>query len=145
MTDGIYKSFSAATCDVLKLMFNLEAESCKLDEMDSNLNDGIFIIIGLCGNLNGEVNFLISKNTAIKLIRILSGMDFDEIDDFVTSAIGEVGNIISGNALAKLFEQQIICDILPPQIKIDSLDLPKSQKVYRVCTEAGNIDFWVKI
>jgi len=39
----------------------------------------------------------------------------DTVHDFVTSAISEIANIISGNVLlTMLAEQDVKCDILPP-------------------------------
>lgn len=144
MTKGIYNSFSKATCDVLKLMFNLEAQPNAADKINSASEENVVIVIGLTGDLSGKVSYLFPKNTAIGLVHILSGMDFSEIDEFVTSAIGEVGNIISGNALSALSEQQIVCDILPPQIKIGESDTPEGE-VCRVSTDVGNIDFWITV
>ncbi|MNI97656.1 CheC-like family protein [compost metagenome] len=48
-------------------------------------------------------------------------MEMSELDDFVASAISEVVNIISGNAMTGLFESQVQCDILPPTIEVAEL------------------------
>jgi len=40
------------------------------------------------------------------------------IDSFVSSALGEVANIIGGNALTNLTCYNYICDLVPPQVII---------------------------
>jgi len=52
----------------------------------------------------------------LKMIEIMSGMKVDKIDSFASSALGEVANIIGGNALTLLADNNYICDIVPPQI-----------------------------
>ena len=48
------------------------------------------------------------------MVKIMSGMEFEEVDAFVTSAISEIANIISGNVATALSDSDIKCDILPP-------------------------------
>lgn len=43
-------------------------------------------------------------------------MEMKEIDGFVSSALGEVANIISGNVVTELSKNEYKCDIVPPQI-----------------------------
>ena len=49
---------------------------------------------------------------------IMSGMEISQLDAFVTSAWAEVANIISGNALTLLNENDYQCDIVPPRIVV---------------------------
>ncbi|NMA94525.1 MAG: chemotaxis protein CheX, partial [Clostridiales bacterium] len=51
-------------------------------------------------------------------VKIMAGMEMDELDVFASSALGEVANIIGGNAMTKLTEYKYSCDITPPQIII---------------------------
>ena len=48
----------------------------------------------------------------------MSGMELKKIDNFVSSALGEVANIIGGNAITGLTKYNYICDISPPQVSI---------------------------
>jgi len=47
----------------------------------------------------------------------MSGMEFDAVDEFVTSAVSEIANIISGNVLTMLAGEDLTCDILPPVLR----------------------------
>jgi chemotaxis protein CheX len=75
------------------------------------------ISIQVTGSLTGEIIYRFPKETSLNMVKIMSGgMNFEEVDDFVTSAVGEIANIISGKALISLSEKQIACDILPPKV-----------------------------
>lgn len=59
----------------------------------------------------------------------ISGMEMSSVDEFVTSAISEIANIISGNVLAELAQNDMICDILPPAVC-----KPDNGKIYELMT-----------
>jgi chemotaxis protein CheX len=46
----------------------------------------------------------------------MSGMKMEKLDAFVTSAMAEVANIISGNAATYFAKNGFSCNIAPPQI-----------------------------
>ena len=118
MSNTIYPLFSKATCEVLKLMLDLDASAgtpytlLNLNEV----NGDIRIAVGITGDLTGDIYYRFPRETTLKMIHIMSGMEFDQVDEFVTSALGEIANIISGNAMTTLSEQNVSCDILPPRI-----------------------------
>jgi len=49
----------------------------------------------------------------LEMVKILSGMEMDKIDNFASSALGEMANIIGGNALTLLSQYNYTCDIVP--------------------------------
>ncbi len=112
-------SFYKATLDVLKLMLDLEVKQGQL-----NLVEGLIpskdanVIIGVTGDLKGNILFSFPQDMALEMVYIMSGMRMGEIDTFVSSALGEVANIIGGNALSNLSASNYHCDIVPPQILI---------------------------
>ena len=55
-------------------------------------------IIGLSGNVTGCVVINLSKEIALQLVSALIGDEVTELDDDCTDAIGEIANIIAGNA-----------------------------------------------
>ncbi len=114
MTDTLYLPFFHATRDVFELMLDIHAVANK-EKDDTASITGIRIAIGVTGALSGEIVYCFPSATALEMVRIMSGMNFEELDDFVTSAIGEIANIISGKALVFLSEQNVTCDILPPK------------------------------
>ena len=82
----------------------------------SSSGDKINIMVGFTGDYSGETYYIFPRNTALEIVKSMSGMEIDEIDEFVTSALSEISNIISGNAMTGLSELAIACDIQPPQL-----------------------------
>ncbi len=55
-------------------------------------------IIGLSGNVSGSVVISLTHEVAFQLVSHLIGEEVDEIDEVCTDAIGEIANMIAGNA-----------------------------------------------
>ena len=55
-------------------------------------------IIGLSGTVTGCVVINLSKEIALQLVSALIGDEVTELDDDCADAIGEIANIIAGNA-----------------------------------------------
>ncbi|MBC8591434.1 chemotaxis protein CheX [Wansuia hejianensis] len=110
-------SFFAATQDVFRLMLDLEVKRGDLKVIEGlTSSKDANIILGVTGDLKGTVFFSFPKDMTLKMVNIMAGMEMDEIDVFVSSALGEVANIIGGNAITNLTNYNYICDITPPQI-----------------------------
>lgn len=112
-------SFYGATQDVFKLMLDLEVNRGEL-RVTEGLAAGkdANIIIGVTGDLRGTILFGFGKDMTLDMVKIMAGMEMEEIDVFVSSALGEVANIIGGNAITNLTSYGYKCDITPPQIII---------------------------
>lgn len=55
-------------------------------------------IIGLSGNVSGCVVISLSQAVAFQLVEALIGEPVSELDEVCTDAIGEIANMIAGNA-----------------------------------------------
>lgn len=110
--------FTNAACQTLKLLLDVDALTESADRVGVCTDDTgrINVAIGLIGDLSGEALYRFPADTSLEIVKIMSGMEFTEIDEFVTSALGEIANIISGNAVTDLINSNITCDILPPRI-----------------------------
>lgn len=113
MKDKLYSAFVDATNNVFKLMLNLLEISAQPTE-DFQCDDEVDISIGVIGDLKGEVIYRFPVKTSLNMVNVMSGMQFESVDAFVTSAISEIANIISGNVLTSLSANDVKCDILPP-------------------------------
>jgi chemotaxis protein CheX len=111
----LYQPFLEATRSVFQLMLDLQdiTESPVEGFVPSGVTD---VSVGMIGDLQGEVVYRFPRETSLNMVRIMSGMEIDSVDDFVTSAISEIANIISGNVLTMLAESHLKCDILPPRL-----------------------------
>ncbi|MBA9088330.1 chemotaxis protein CheX [Fontibacillus solani] len=117
MTDFSHPFFKA-TQEVFRLMLDLDIQETPPEQLSELKNKAVNVSIGIVGDLEGKIDYCFPESMTLEIVRILSGMEMNELDDFVASAISEVVNIISGNAMTGLFEHQVQCDIQPPSIEI---------------------------
>ncbi|MGM0379228.1 MAG: chemotaxis protein CheX [Bacillota bacterium] len=106
-----------ATDSVFQTMLALKPEKGEVSiQEDFVMDKEANVIIGMTGDIKGSIVYSFSKDMALKVVEAMSGMEMQKLDKFVTSAMGELGNIISGKATSRLAEQDLNCDIIPPQI-----------------------------
>jgi chemotaxis protein CheX len=74
-------------------------------------------IIGLTGEARGAVVISMKKELVIKITDILTGSKHTELDDEVLDTIGEIVNIIAGNAKKGLEEDFRLVISLPTIVK----------------------------
>lgn len=75
----------------------------------------IKIEIAVKGDLQTRVVFDFPRTFAYRLAQAITGEIEENDNDLMESAILEVGNMISGNAMGFLEEIRLNCDILPPK------------------------------
>jgi len=142
--------FYQATINVFKMMLDLEVTKNLNSIPDSKLSDEkINILIQVTGDLTGFIIYSFDSKMPLEMVKIMSGMQFDEFDSFVESAIMEIANIISGNALSNLSKQRWQCDITPPQVYTENskpLEL-KNKRVLRIPlqTKLGNLQLCISL
>jgi chemotaxis protein CheX len=80
---------------MIDLSFSLGKPALKKDNVPSYEISGI---IGLSGSVSGCVVINLSKEIALQLASALLDEEFTEFDDDCIDAIGEIANMIAGNA-----------------------------------------------
>lgn len=78
--------------------------------------DDITAIIGISGKLEGNVLYGFSENLVVEAVKRMIGEEFDSRDPMALSALGEIANVITGNAATQLAAAGYLCDISPPII-----------------------------
>jgi len=73
-------------------------------------------ILGVSGQLQGNVLYGFGGGTAIAVASAMIGETVTELDDMSMSALGELANMITGNAATQLSAKSYECDISPPLI-----------------------------
>jgi chemotaxis protein CheX len=97
--------FVAATQTVFKNMLNMEPRMGRPILKDSGITSGdVTGIMGLTGDKKGSVCVSFSERGAILAYKALTGDDHDSIGAEVIDAIGELTNIVAGQA-RKEFEK----------------------------------------
>lgn len=147
MNEKILKPFLQATNEVFQMMFDIEFDfSQPMETKSIKYDEGhVSAEIALLGDVKGTISYNFKVDTILELVEIMSGMEITEVDEFVTSALGEIANIISGNALTALSEEEIIGDLEPPLIitecKQYDPDDNKHIKVVNATSKIGTMKF----
>ncbi len=111
--------FLTATHDVFKKLFDLEITQGGVTvKRTPKASNEVAIIVGLRGAAySGVAVFSLHKATAIKLVGSLyPDKKVNEKDDTFTDALGEIANIISGNAMGLFSKTGIQLGITTPSI-----------------------------
>ncbi len=78
--------------------------------------DDITAIISISGKLEGNVLYGFSDEVSAEVVRRMIGEDMDAREPMAVSALGEIANVITGNAATELAANGYTCDISPPVI-----------------------------
>ncbi|NMB43413.1 MAG: chemotaxis protein CheX [Clostridiales bacterium] len=145
MVDKLHKAFVDATYNVFNMMLNIsDLSNYPMEEF--SCDDEIGISVGVVGELQGDVIYRFPVETSLNMVKIMSGMEFDAVDIFVTSAISEIANIISGNVISALSDKELKYDILPP-VEVDPNDNKEHEIESSCCirTSIGDICLQVRL
>ena len=78
--------------------------------------EDVTVIIGVTGRLRGNVFYEFSRETALAVADAMCGGPIEELDDISMSALGELANMITGNATIQLADTGYECAISTPVI-----------------------------
>ena len=107
------------------------------------------IITGVTGKVEGQVIYGMSLITADKIASQMVGQPIRTFDQLAASAIAELANMVTGNAMLLLSEAGYVCDITPPSIvrgsniRISTINIPAL--VVPICLKAGIIELTVSL
>ncbi|WP_099205055.1 chemotaxis protein CheX [Scatolibacter rhodanostii] len=140
-----HASLFEAAQNVMSLMFGIDHVS-KSSTENFMAGTEIDISVGVVGDYEGELIYRFPEEVSLKMVNTMSGMEVESVDDFVTSAISETANIISGNVLTILADNgNVKCDILPPVLQLPA-DKPYSiHESCSVTSEIGNIYLGIRL
>lgn len=101
--------FILSTMETFTKMVGVEAKAGKLMLKNDKikLSYDISGIIGLSGGAKGMVSMSFPKASALKVTNKFMGSDYNEINKDVIDGIGELANIVAGNAKKGLTEFNI--------------------------------------
>jgi chemotaxis protein CheX len=87
---------------------------------------GVAAGIGFTGELNGQVFFDVSPETARAVTMKLNAQSDPPGDALIRSTIGELANTVCGQAVSRLVEQGLRLDISPPTVIVRPDPVPSS-------------------
>ena len=74
-------------------------------------------IIGVSGRLEGNVLYGFTEESALRVVSTMIGEEVEDFrNDMALSALGEIANMITGNAATHLAQAGYPCQISPPVI-----------------------------
>jgi len=103
--------------DELLTMFGLEYEILE-ETIEEKLksSEEVNVILGLAGEIHGNIVLGATKNTVIKIVSgMMGGMEITEVDEIVISGISEFTNMLGGTTITKLQTENFV-DITPPTV-----------------------------
>ncbi|MCR5481400.1 MAG: chemotaxis protein CheX [Clostridia bacterium] len=116
---------SAATCfrngivDALEKMAGVDIAEIK-DEPFSGVPQGvIYVTVGMLGDIPDSILFAFSKELALGMFASMTGMEYEDVDEMVCSAMAEVSNIVCGHAATELADLGFTTDITTPQVTME--------------------------
>lgn len=119
--------FLIASTKILKDMCFIDAKigkpSIKTTKFD---NDSLIIIIGVTGEMRGQVMIAFRNDIACDIASKMTMMPITELDDLSTSAICELGNMIMGNTATVFSTKGVGIDITPPTLCMGNVSFSNS-------------------
>ncbi|HOS68680.1 MAG TPA: chemotaxis protein CheX [Bacillota bacterium] len=112
--------FISVSVNLMKMVCNETASRGKVFIKNSTFaSDNVVIIIGVAGEIKGQVFFSMNNITACNIAStMMFGTEVKELDDMAKSAIAELGNMIMGNVSTEFFNNGIKIDITPPTVLV---------------------------
>lgn len=107
--------FLEAAYMVLETEVNVKAERGDLVlERSACTAQDITVLISMIGEVKGIVLYSMSEATAVAIVSQIMGQPFDEFDELAQSGIGELGNVITGQAGQRMAAAGFEVKISPP-------------------------------
>ncbi|MFQ9934260.1 MAG: chemotaxis protein CheX [Lachnospiraceae bacterium] len=128
--------FLQSSVSVIEMTTQTKLEVGKPELSALEFHDNIFILqVGVTGVLRGQVLLTMNEENAKEIAsKMMMGMPIEALDEMSRSALGELSNMIMGNAATLFSSQGIAMDITPPislfgdniklQIDIPALKIP---------------------
>jgi len=111
-----------ASSFVLQQTCSIETKIGKPYLTQTEYDDAVFVVLlGITGQLHGQVLMAMGIETACSIAsKMMMGMPVPELNDMAKSALGELMNMMMGNAMTYFSEKDIILDITPPTIFVSN-------------------------
>ena len=137
--------FIQASQMVLKSIADIDSSLGKVYmKISPYTSDTVAIVIGLMGDIRGQVIFSMNRSAACKIASaMMMGMPVNKLDEISKSAVTEAANMILGNAATILYRKGVKIDITPPTLFMGDDMQISTPKMKTVCvpliTSSGEI------
>lgn len=108
------RNLDASVEEVFRTMLGLQCLRAR--DVDAGEQESVTAVVGFGGLLSGACVFSMERAAALAIAGHMTGMDFDEIDDTVKDAVGEICNILAGAWKGKVPELAANCGLSVPAV-----------------------------
>jgi chemotaxis protein CheX len=108
------RNLDASVEEVFQLMLGVACERSSVATAPEP--ESVTAVVGFGGLLSGACVFRSGQSTAIRIAALMTGMEFDEMDDTVKDAIGEIGNMLAGAWKGKVPDLAANCGLSLPAV-----------------------------
>ncbi|WP_027184045.1 chemotaxis protein CheX [Desulfovibrio inopinatus] len=113
----VAKPFIKATQTVLSMMAGIDPKPGKpFIKSDKTAHGDVSAVVGLTGQKNGSISISFPKKCAVAIVKNMLGDDVTDIISDAKDAVGEITNMISGQARAGLSEKGLTLQGSTPTI-----------------------------
>jgi len=113
----IAKAFIAATINILSTMANILPKAGKpFVKKDPTALGDFSAIIGVTGEHKGSICVTFTKEGAISVVQAMLGDDVENLEQDAVDTVGEIANMVSGQARAGIAEQGVVLQGSTPTI-----------------------------
>ena len=107
-------NLDASVEEVFQTMVGIQ---CRRDSLPAMIEpDSVTAVVGFGGLLSGACVFRLGSTAARKIAARMTGMEFDEVDDTVKDAIGEICNMLAGSWKGKVPDLAANCGLSVPAV-----------------------------
>ena len=142
--------FIQAAVSVLKTEIGVDVTRGKVAlQKSGTTSKDITVALGVTGDVRGAVFYGLSQDTAREFVSQMLGEPVPIFDHLCESAVGELGNVITGMASANLEREGYVCKISPPTlvsgkgVYISTLDFHRL--IMPIHTEFGDLEINVAL
>jgi len=101
--------FANATKEVFTTMLNVE---CRLGEVQAFVpgrrhHHDVTSVIGLSGGMIGAIALSVTTSGALTTLERMTGLEAEEVDEFVRDCVGEMSNMIGGRGKRELARYEL--------------------------------------
>ncbi|MDR2398409.1 MAG: chemotaxis protein CheX [Spirochaetaceae bacterium] len=110
--------FVEATYNILNEVLGVEVTRGSLYLKSASVAiQGVAVLVGLAGDVEGRVLFDMTKETALAVAGAMNGGEkFTAMDEMAKATIQELANMITGQAVTKLHDLGFKFDLTPPAL-----------------------------
>ncbi len=103
MDANLINPFLESTVHVLQTIAGINAEKGKpFLKKDNTARGDVSGVIGLAGDMNGIISVTFTEKCILHIVSGMFGEEMKELNDEIGDAVGEIANMISGQARQKL-------------------------------------------